>query len=221
MSLHLPSLRGATEWLNSQPLGCTRRSSGSNEKSERVLQHLLGVQREPVPVVGAGIEAAADWEYLQTPQTYLGALRGGGRHELHGEWNTEREFVALREGAGSIGFRFHARDVHLVLSAAAPIPFRVRLDGAPPGEAHGDDVDADGNGVLRERRLYQLIRQPVVERERKVEIVFAQAGVRAYASRLADPVRRGSPAALTASKTADPRVKSRRPARHSWPSGAT
>ena len=72
------------------------------------------------------------------------------------------------------------RDVHLVLSAAAPVPFGVRLDGAPPGEAHGDDVDADGNGVLREGRLYQLIRQPTVERERTVEITFAEPGAQAY-----------------------------------------
>ena len=86
------------------------------------------------------------------------------------------------EAGGSIAYRFHARDAHLVLSPGArePIPFRVLLDGEPPGPSHGVDVDEDGNGVLRDGRLYQLVRQHDAVRERTLEITFLEPGAEAY-----------------------------------------
>jgi hypothetical protein len=87
------------------------------------------------------------------------------------------------QAGGSIAYRFHARDAHLVLSAGArePIPFRVRLDGQAPGPSHGVDVGEDGNGMLRDGRLYQLVRQHDAVRERTVEITFLEPGAEAYA----------------------------------------
>jgi hypothetical protein len=84
---------------------------------------------------------------------------------------------------GSIAFRFHARDAHVVLSGGArePIAFRVRLDGQAPGSSHGVDIDEDGNGVLRDGRLYQLVREREAVRERALEITFLAAGAEAYA----------------------------------------
>jgi thiol-disulfide isomerase/thioredoxin len=180
---------------------------GRYEESERVLQQLLGVERELVPVEGLGVEAEADWGNLQTPETYLGYWRGerfaspdgearndsraywlperlGLNHwALAGEWTIGRERVALDQAGGSISFRFHARDAHLVLSPGArePIPFRVLLDGEAPGPSHGVDVDEDGNGVLREGRLYQLVREHDAVRERTLEITFLEPGAEAYA----------------------------------------
>src|SRR5687767_6930496 len=141
---------------------------GRYEESERVIQELLGVERELVSVEGVGAEAEADWDHLRTPETYLGSARGGGLASLNGEWAVGPEKVVLEQAGGSIGFRFHARDAHLVLSPGAhePIPFRVLLDGEAPGPSHGVDVDEDGNGVLREGRMYQLVRQPDEVRER-------------------------------------------------------
>jgi thiol-disulfide isomerase/thioredoxin len=158
---------------------------GRYAESERVIQRLLGVTRQPAPVISAGVEAQADWDNLRTPETYLGHARGDsiasagrivpgqrqsyqlpenlGLNEcaLAGEWTVGRENVTLAEPGGSIRFRFHARDAHLVLSTQAPEPiaFRVLLDGRPPGPSHGVDVDEDGNGVLTGGRLYQLVRQ--------------------------------------------------------------
>src|SRR5580693_1630461 len=145
---------------------------GSYEESERVIQRLLGIGREPVSVTGTGVEAEADWNHLRTPETYLGYQRGENfaspreaafdqasayelpaRLELNqwglaGEWKVGRENVVLAQAGGSIAFRFQARDAHLVLSAGAeqPIPFRVLLDGQQPGSSHGADIDTDGNG---------------------------------------------------------------------------
>jgi thiol-disulfide isomerase/thioredoxin len=180
---------------------------GRYEQSERMIQELLGVERELLSVEGLGVEAAADWNHLHTPETYLGSARGerfasagdaavDERHvyvpperlplnawSLAGEWTIGSEGVALGQAGGSIDFRFHARDAHLVLSAATrePIPFRVRLDGAVPGGSHGVDVDEDGKGVLREGRLYQLVREPGKVRERTLEITFLEPGAKAYA----------------------------------------
>jgi hypothetical protein len=166
---------------------------GRYEKSERVIQALLGIQREPVPVEGAGVEAAADWDDLDTPETYLGHGRGGRRASspdrlrlnqwaLAGEWTIEPESVVLEQPGGSIAFRFAARDAHLVLSGGArgPIPFRVLLDGQAPGRSHGVDVDADGNGALRDSRMYELVRQYDEVRQRTLEITFLQPGAKAY-----------------------------------------
>ena len=145
---------------------------GRYEQSERRIQRLLDIEREPVQVEGEGVEAEADWNHLGTPETYLGYARGGtggGRVEdlglndwaLAGSWRTEPENVVLEEAGGSIAFRFQARDAHLVMSAGErdPIPFQLTLDGEPPGASHGVDVDDQGNGVLADGRMYQLVRQ--------------------------------------------------------------
>jgi len=157
---------------------------GRYEDSERVIQRLLGVERELVSVVGDGVEAPADWDHLRTPETYLGSARGGGSGEWSaaGEWTAGPEGIGLTEAGGSITFRFEARDAHLVLSSGAgePIPFRVLLDGAPPGESHGVDVDEDGNGELREGRMYQLVRVHDEVRARTLEITFLAPGAEAY-----------------------------------------
>jgi thiol-disulfide isomerase/thioredoxin len=179
---------------------------GRYEHSERVIQRLLGVEGELVSVEGAGVEAEADWDHLRTPETYLGYARSEhfaspGRPAyderrpyelperlrfnhwaLAGEWTIGRESVVLEETGGSIAYRFHARDAHLVLSPGArePIPFRVLVDGEAPGRSHGVDVDEDGNGLLRDGRLYQLVREHDEVRERTLEITFREPGAEAY-----------------------------------------
>ncbi|WP_428833203.1 redoxin domain-containing protein [Micromonospora coerulea] len=179
---------------------------GRYEQSERVVQRLLGIERELVPVEGLGVEAEADWGHLRTPETYLGYSRsehfaspdGAAFDErrayelpeslpvnhwaLAGEWTIGSERAVLHHAGGSIGYRFHARDAHLVLSPGArePIPFRVLLDGEAPGPSHGVDVDENGNGLLRDGRLYQLVREHDAVRERTLEITFVEPGVEAY-----------------------------------------
>jgi hypothetical protein len=165
---------------------------GRYEQSERVIQRLLGVERELVRVEGLGAEAEADWDNLRTPETYLGSGRGerpASPEDLHlnhwalaGEWTLGDEQVVLEQAGGSIAFRFHARDAHLVLSPGArgPIPFRVLLDGEAPGPSHGVDVDEDGTGVLRHGRLYQLVREHDAVRERTLQITFLEPGAEAY-----------------------------------------
>jgi thiol-disulfide isomerase/thioredoxin len=179
---------------------------GRYEQSERVVQALLGVERELVSVEGVGVEAEADWEHLRTPETYLGYARsedfaspgGTGVHEhrvyqlpeplslnnwgLAGEWTIGRENVVLEQAGGRIAYRFHARDANLVLSPGArePIPFRVLLDSDAPGLSHGVDVDEDGGGLLADGRMYQLVRQHGDVRERTLEISFSQPGAEAY-----------------------------------------
>jgi thiol-disulfide isomerase/thioredoxin len=179
---------------------------GRYETSERVLQRLLGVERDLVSVEGDGIEAAADWDQLRTPETYLGY---GGNHfaspgdrareqrrvyelperlpsnhwALRGEWTITREKATLERADGTVAYRFHARDAHLVLSSRArdPIPYRVLLDGVTPGPSHGVDVDENGNGMLLDGRLYQLLRTEGTVRERTLEITFLKPGAEAYA----------------------------------------
>jgi thiol-disulfide isomerase/thioredoxin len=180
---------------------------GRYEESERVIQRLLGVRRGLVPVVGVGVEAEADWGHLRTAETYLGYARGDrftsptghafdeprlyslperlrlNHWALAGEWTIGRESAVLDQAGGSMAFRFHARDAHLVLVPATnePIPFRVRLDGEPPGLSHGVDVDEEGNGSLRYGRMYQLVRAHDGVRERTLEIEFLAPGAEAYA----------------------------------------
>jgi hypothetical protein len=180
---------------------------GRYDQSERVIQRLLGVERELVSVEGLGVEAEADWDNLRTPETYLGYGRSerfaspdtaafDERHAyelpehlrfnhwaLAGEWTIGREQVVLDKAAGSIAYRFDARDAHLVLSPGAgePIPFRVLLDDKAPGPSHGVDVDDDGNGLLRDGRMYQLVREHDVVRQRTLEITFLEPGAEAYA----------------------------------------
>ena len=167
---------------------------GRYEESERLIQRLLGVEGEPVPVEGIGVEAAADWDRLYTPETYLGSARGGRRVRglperlplnqwtLDGEWTVGPESVALERAGGTIAFRFHARDAHLVLARTVrePIPFRVLLDGERPGSSHGVDVDENGNGLLRDARMYQLVRAHDDVRDRTLEITFLEPGAEAY-----------------------------------------
>jgi thiol-disulfide isomerase/thioredoxin len=180
---------------------------GRYEQSERVIQRLLAVEREPVSVEGLGVEAEADWDHLRTPETYLGYGRSEqfaspddaafderrayelperlrfNHWALAGEWTIGRENVVLDQAGGSIVYRFHARDAHLVLSPGArePISFQVLLDGEAPGPSHGVDIDEDGNGLLRDGRLYQLVRQGDVVRERTLKITFLEPGAEAYA----------------------------------------
>jgi thiol-disulfide isomerase/thioredoxin len=155
---------------------------GRYEQSERVIQGLLGVERELISVEGQGVEKAADWDHLRTPETYLGYARSDQSASLRGEWTVGSENVVLEKAGGSIAYRFHARDANLVLSPGAhePIPFRVLVDGEPPGPSHGVDVDEEGNGVLRDGRLYQLVRERDAVRERTLEIMFLEPGAEAY-----------------------------------------
>ncbi len=157
-----------------------------------MLQELLGIERDLSNVRGVGVEAEADWDELRSPETYVGAARGEPRSSvdglqlnhwaLAGEWSVERERVVLDQPGGSISFRFRARDANLVLSPGprAPIPFRLLVDGEPPGADHGVDVDEDGNGLLAEGRLYQLVRQSDAVDERTLELTFQAAGAEAY-----------------------------------------
>jgi hypothetical protein len=186
---------------------------GEYEHSERVIQVLLEaagaahVNRELVSVTGRGVEAPADWEDLRTPETYVGYERGaelaspGGiaadaRREyalpdglrlnhwaLAGYWTIGRQAAALNAAGGRILYRFHARDLHLVMApppGGEPVRFRVRLDGQPPGSSHGVDTDEQGNGTVTEPRLYQLIREDGEVVDRTFEIAFFGAGARAY-----------------------------------------
>jgi thiol-disulfide isomerase/thioredoxin len=167
---------------------------GRYEQSEREIQELLGIERDLVDVTGAGPEAEADWENLRSPETYLGSYRSerfagetAGRLRLNewstdGAWSIGREKLVAAEAGASITFRFHARDVHLVLAHGEgdAIRFRVELDGEAPGTSHGVDVEADGSGTLDASRMYQLIRQPGEIRERTVEITFLDPGAEAY-----------------------------------------
>jgi thiol-disulfide isomerase/thioredoxin len=167
---------------------------GRYEESERVIQALLGVEREPVSIEGVGVEAPADWDHLATPETYLGQGRGGqlasstdrlrlNQWALSGEWTIGAESIVLEQAGGSITFRFHARDAHLVLAPGSqePIPFRLLVDGEAPGPSAGVDVDEAGSGVLREGRMYQLVREHDAVRDRTLEITFLEPGAEAYA----------------------------------------
>ena len=165
---------------------------GEYAQSEERIQRLLGIEREFASVEGAGVEAEADWPNLRTPETYLGFARGGAlgspddlrlnEWAPSGQWTIDSENVVLNEAGGSIAFRFHARDAHAVMSGGADrvIPFRVLVDGEAPGESHGVDVDAGGNGVLGSGRMYQLVRQRGEVRERTLEITFQESGAEAY-----------------------------------------
>lgn len=175
---------------------------GRYVQSERTIQALLGIERDLVVIEGQGVEAAADWENLRTPETYLriaptrnfasDQLDGAyafpaslrlNHWALSGAWDVGPESVRLREAGGGIAIRFQARDAHLVLGppARGPIPFRVLLDGLPPGQAHGVDVDEQGHGVLDNGRLYQLVRERNTVHERTLEVRFAEPGAEAYA----------------------------------------
>jgi thiol-disulfide isomerase/thioredoxin len=169
---------------------------GRYEQSERVIQRLLGVERELVSVEGVGAEAEADWDNLESPETYLGSSQSRGfargvapdrlrlnSWTLAGDWTVRRDRAVLDAAGGRIAYRFHARDVHLVLAPTVPgqpVRFRVLLDGQAPGDAHGVDAAADGTGVLREGRMYQLVRRPGRITDATFEIEFLDPGAEAY-----------------------------------------
>jgi len=186
---------------------------GAYEESEAVIQQLLteagasGISHEPVSVDAHGIEAAADWNDLKSPETYLGYGRtqnftspGGPVSDqsrvyavpaqlhlndwaLFGDWTLKRPAAALNKPNGRIAYRFHARDLNLVMGPAAPgtsVRFRVLIDGQPPSAAHGVDVDEQGDGTVAEQRVYQLIRQPQPIADRQFEIEFLDPGVEAF-----------------------------------------
>jgi thiol-disulfide isomerase/thioredoxin len=186
---------------------------GEYDQSEQVIQRLLeeagngNVPQSLVTVNVSGVEAARSASDDQSPETYIGYGRArnfaspGGiveneRHlyasaslllnqwSLSGDWTVGGENAVLNGVGGSIVYRFHARDLHLVLGPAAdgkPIRFRVTIDGNVPGADHGTDSDADGQGVVDDERLYQLVRQNDVIRDRTFAIEFLDPGVHAYA----------------------------------------
>jgi len=187
---------------------------GSYEQSEKIIQELLAetgtgkIGSKLASVDAHGIEAAADWGSLKSPENYLGygrtqnfASAGGapldkpyiyevtarlGLNEwgLSGDWTVKKEAALLNRPNGSITYRFHARDLHLVMGPAAPgtsVRFRVLIDGQPPGAAHGVEVDEKGEGTVTEQRLYQLIRQPGPIIDRQFEIQFLGSGVEVFA----------------------------------------
>jgi thiol-disulfide isomerase/thioredoxin len=186
---------------------------GEYEQSEMVIQQLLAeagatsLDMGMVPVAARGLEVAADWASLRSPENYLGYERTQGfvspggqlRDEPHtyaaparlglnqwalsGDWTIEAEAATLNTPGGQVACRFHARDLNLVMAPANPgTPTRVRvsIDGQPPGPAHGTDIGADGDGTLTQPRVHQLIRQPGPITERAFEITFADPGAQAY-----------------------------------------
>jgi len=186
---------------------------GGYDECERGIQQLLreagadGAAGDLVSLTPDGIEAQADWTNLRSPETYLGYAQGqsfasvGGAEvgvpatyvaperlmlnqwALSGDWTIESGASVLNGAEGRIAFRFHARDVHLVMgppALGASVPFRVLVDGQPPGHAHGLDVDEEGHGTLSQQRLYQLIRQRGSIADRTLEITLLAAGAGAY-----------------------------------------
>jgi thiol-disulfide isomerase/thioredoxin len=186
---------------------------GEYQQSEMVIQQLLaeagsgGVTHDLVSVDARGAEAPADWDSLRSPENYTGYERtenfaspGGvlpgkphvytapaglrlNHWALSGNWTMEEQATTLNEAGGQLVFRFHARDLNLVMGPAVPdmsVPFRVLIDGQPPGAAQGSDLDGQGYGTVVEQRLYQLIRQPGRITERTFEITFLAPGVQAY-----------------------------------------
>ncbi len=187
---------------------------GNYEQSERVIQKLLAEAGKPVAgqlvsmrVNASGAQAASDMKDVLSPETYLGFERGenfvspGGFKQdaasdykpgdprlnewgLAGAWKVTNEHAALDRADGAIVYRFHARDLHLVLAPSTdgkPVRFRVTIDGKSPGNDHGVDIDADGNGTVTTERLYQLVRQKGTVEDRTFEIRFLDPGVQAYA----------------------------------------
>jgi len=187
---------------------------GEYQQSEMVIQQLLTENgsadpgHDLVSVDARDAEAPADWAALRSPENYTGYERTenfvspagavpGKRHAydapaelrlnhwaLSGDWTVEEQAVTLNQAGGRIAYRFHARDLHLVMgptAEGAQVRFRVLIDGQPPGAAHGVDVDDQGRGTVAEQRLHQLIRQPGPITDRTFEIAFLDPDVQAYA----------------------------------------
>ncbi len=186
---------------------------GSYEQTERIIQQLLteagslDLPRELVSLDPQGVEAAADWADLKSPETYVGyeraehfASRGDtvpdrpnvymapprlslNEWALVGDWTIGADAAALNGSSGRIIYRFHARDLNLIMGPAVPgvrVRFRLRIDGQPPGIAHGIDVDERGSGTVSEPRMYQLLRQPGPITEREFDIEFVAPGVQVF-----------------------------------------
>jgi cytochrome c biogenesis protein CcdA/thiol-disulfide isomerase/thioredoxin len=187
---------------------------GDYAESERVIQQLLReagkgqVTADLIDASGHGVQMAADSGDVRSPETYVGYQRAEhfaspqtvtpdktahysapteptlNQWGLSGQWTVESESAALSAANGAIVYRFHARDLHLVLSPGAdgkPVRFNVKIDGKAPGDAHGTDVAADGSGTVTEQRLYQLVRQPGDVADHTFTIEFTDPGVTAYA----------------------------------------
>ena len=191
------------------------------ERSERVIQQLLaeagaeGVDEDLVSPEPSGVELAADWDTLQSPETYVGYPRATGsplpvawtptaagstwthlssdlnQWSLSGDWTVGEQIATLNEPGGRITCRFHARDVNLVLGARRTersARFRCCSTASRRRCAQGIDVDERGNGTVAEARLYQLIRQDGPIADRTFEITFLDPGARPTCSRSArDP----------------------------------
>jgi thiol-disulfide isomerase/thioredoxin len=167
---------------------------GNYEETEQAIQQHLGIDEEAVRVEASGLAEAADWDTLRSGETYLGYGRGAGRVDspaqlalnhwaLSGDWAVEEESAVLGAAGGSLTFRFHARDLNLVLTpptSDAPVRFTVLLDGQTPGDDHGLDINELGQGTVEEPRMYQFVRQRGGATERDFEITFHDPGVRAY-----------------------------------------
>ena len=184
---------------------------GEYQQSEKAIQKLLaeagaaGSRNELVSVDPSGAEAQADWKHLGSGENYLGyertenfALRAARdkprvysapKHldlnywGLSGDWTMGKEAILLNQPGGRIVYRFHSRDLHLVMATAPSasfVRFRVSIDGLPPGNAHGVDVDKEGNGTIKEPRMYQLLRQPGPIADRQFEIEFPDPGAEAF-----------------------------------------
>jgi thiol-disulfide isomerase/thioredoxin len=168
---------------------------GGYEECERVVQRLLGLEDDLVSPALEGFEAQADWANLHSPETYLGyeqtqnfvdadgAELRLNQWALSGDWTVEGGKSVLNRAGGGIVFRFHARDVNLVMGPPARgelLRFRVLVDAEPPGDARGLDVDDEGLGKLAQQRLYQLIREPGSISDRTFEIAFEAPGAEAY-----------------------------------------
>ena len=170
---------------------------GGYVECERVIQRLLRrTGQEPVAddlveVTREGFEAQADWQNLRSPETYLNRRPANvapdrlrlNQWALSGDWSVESRASVLNEAGGRITFRFHARDVNLVMGPPAPaasVPFRVLIDEQPPGAAHGLDVDEQGHGTVVKQRLYQLVRERGPIADRTFEITFLGPGIEAY-----------------------------------------
>jgi thiol-disulfide isomerase/thioredoxin len=173
---------------------------GDYEHTEQILQQLLtkqgatGISDDLASVTPRGAEVAADWTDLQSPETYLGSDRSenqmtwGTRLRLNqwaleGDWTVQGQPAVLNKTEGRIAYRFHARDLNLVMTpgeAGKPVRFRVLIDGQPPGSAHGVDVNEQGSGAVAEPRMYQLIRQSGAVIDREFEIQFLDPGVQVF-----------------------------------------
>jgi hypothetical protein len=186
---------------------------GEYAMAEMVIQQLLleagaqGIDQDLVWVQPRGLEVAADWPTVQSPETYLGYAQSTGfasatrarfdraHHyaatphlplnywDLSGIWTVAQHAALLNEPGGRVAFAFHERDVNLVMGPASgdkPVPFRVFLDGQTADGAAGTDVAADGHGTVADPRCYQLIRQRGPIAERRFEIEFLGAGAEAY-----------------------------------------